>query len=122
MSANPIETSLPPGFESLQPFVPAWALEGANNRARARLESREAARVAFFEAVKPLLAQALAYLDEKRPEQFDDGERRLMLLLLSFAHVTLAVEIQRDHEPRHATGARFMTITRARADQARRDL
>ena len=116
MNANPIEPSLPAGFESLEPFVPAWALEGANNRARARLASREADRVTFFEAVKPLLARALAYLDEKRLEQFDDKERRLMLLLLSFAHVTLAVEIQRDHEPRHALGARCLTITRAPAD------
>jgi hypothetical protein len=110
------ETSLPDGFESLEPFVSVWALEGANNRARARLTSQNAERVAFFEAVKPLLARALGFLDQKPLRQFNDQEKRLMLLLLSFAHVTLAVEIQRDHEPKHALDAQFMTITRAPAD------
>ena len=111
-----METSLPTGFESLQRFVPTWALEGANNRACARLASCEADRAAFFEALEPLLAQALSFLDAKPLQQFNDEEKRLMRLLLSFAHVTLAVEIQRDHEPKHAIGARFMTITRAPAD------
>lgn len=116
MSTVPAETSLPAGFESLELFVPAWAIAGANNRARARLASREADRVAFFEAVKPLLGRGLAYLDEKPLQQLDDREKRLLLLLLSFAHVTLAVEVQRDHESMHAVGARSMTITRAPAD------
>jgi hypothetical protein len=116
MNMTRVAISLPAGFESLEPFVPAWALAGANNRACARLASCEADRVAFFEAVKPLLNRALAHLDEKGLRQLDERENRLMLLLLSFAHVTMAVEIQRDQESAHAVGARFMTITRAPAD------
>ena len=111
-----METSLPPGFEGLESFVGAWALEGANNRLRARLESTEAERVAFFDAAKDLVAPGLEYLDRKPPSQFDAREKRLMNLFLTFAHVALAVEVQGDEEPKHARGARHFTITRAPAD------
>lgn len=110
------ETFLPPGFEALSPYVAAWAVDSANGRLRRRLESSEAERVAFFEAVKPLLADGLAYLDRKPLAQYDAAESRLMRLFLAFAHIALAVETQGDDEPRHAADARFITITRAPAD------
>jgi hypothetical protein len=114
MSAT--DTSLPPGFGALEPFVSAWAIEGANDRLRARLSSREADRLAFFNAAKDLLAPGLAYLDKKPLAELTDQDERLLRLLLSMAHVALAVEIQGDDEPTHAEGARHMTITRAPSD------
>jgi hypothetical protein len=111
MSLSP--TALPPGFEALEPFVATWALDRADARARARRASAEADRTAFFETAKPLLAPGLAYLDQKPLDQFDARETRLMQLLLSLAHVSMAVEIQGDDEPKHAEVARHMTITRA---------
>ncbi len=108
--------SLPPGFEALEPFVSIWAIEGAGNRLRARLTSHEADRITFFNAGKDLLAPGLDYLDKKPIAAFNDQDKRLMLLLLSMAHVSLAVEIQGDDEPKHADGARHMKITRAPAD------
>ena len=111
-----METSLPPGFEGLERFVGAWAIDGANNRLRARLQSTEAERVAFFEAAKDLLAPGLDYLDKKPLGQFDAREKRLMSLFLSFAHISIAVEMQAEGEPEHAEGARHLTITRAPAD------
>lgn len=113
---NAADTSLPPGFGTLEPFVSAWAIEGANDRLRARIASREADRVAFFDAAKDLLAPGLSYLDKKPLAELTDQDKRLLRLLLSMAHVALAVEIQGDDEPRHAEGARQMTITRAPAD------
>lgn len=111
------ETALPAGFEALQPFVADWALESSNSRLRRRLASSEAERVAFFQAAQPLLPDALAYLDRTPLDQYDDRQERLMRLLLSFAHVALAVETQRDDEPKHAADARFITITRTPADR-----
>lgn len=108
-------SQLPPGFEALEPFAD-WAVAGANNRLQRRLTSREADRVAFFDAAKDLLPPALTYLDQKPLEQFDAAETRLMNLFLTFAHISLAVETQGDDEPKHAEGARHMTITRAPAD------
>jgi hypothetical protein len=119
---NSTATGLPAGFEALEPFVAKWAVEGANNRAQLRLTSNAPERVAFFEAGKPLVAPALALLDQKPLEQLDAPEQRLMLLMLSFAHVALAVEMQGDAERKHAAGARFMRITRAPADGAAREL
>lgn len=109
-------SQLPAGFESLESFAAGWAIEGANNRLQRRLTSSESERVAFFEAAKNLLPAALEYLDKKPPGEFDASEQRLMNLFLTFAHIALAVEIQGDHESRHAEGARHITITRAPAD------
>jgi hypothetical protein len=73
-------------------------------------------RVAFYEAAKDLVTAALMYLDKKPLDQFDDKELRLMNLLCSFAHVAYAVEIQGDHEARHAQYRSCLKITRATAD------
>jgi hypothetical protein len=108
--------SLPPGFEALESFVSAWSIAGADKRLRARLASDEADRIAFFNAAKDLIAPGLEYLDKKSLADFDEQDQRLMHLLLSLAHISLAVEIQGDDEPHHAEGARHMRITRAPAD------
>lgn len=107
---------LPEGFEGLEPFVDSWAIDGANNRHQARLNSEEADRVAFFNAAKELVPPALELLDKKPLGKFDEKEGRLMKLVLSMAHVAPAVEVQKDAEPFHAKYARHITITRAPAD------
>ena len=108
---------LPTGFEALEPFVESWSIEGAADRAQHRLDSTEADRNAFFQAARDLAAPALEMLDGKPLDQFDDSERRLMNLMLSLAHVSLAVEVQRDHEDSHGVWARRVRITRAPSDQ-----
>lgn len=50
--------SLPPGFESLEPFVEKWSIAGAANRVQCRIESEAAARIAFYNAAKDLTAPA----------------------------------------------------------------
>ena len=110
------DARLPTGFEALEPFVDAWAIEGAANRAKRRLESTEAERVAFFNAAKDLVVCALDYLDRTPLGELDAKEKRLMDLLLSVCHVSLAVEIQGDGEVQHADGARHIRITKATAD------
>lgn len=110
------QSLLPAGFEALEPFVEAWAITGAANRLARRLSSTQEDRVAFFNAAKDLLAPALARLDAKPLNQLDAQEKRLMDLMLCFAHIALAVEIQGDDEPKHARGARHMKITTAPSD------
>ena len=110
-------TTLPAGFEALEPFVDSWSIEGAAKRAQRRLDSTAADREAFFEAAAGLAAPALELLDRKPLGELDDSERRLLNLMLSLAHVSLAVEVQRDHEAAHARGARQVRITRAPSDR-----
>lgn len=108
--------TLPSGFEALEPFAEAWAIEGSAQRMQRRLDSTEDERNAFFAATKPLVMPALEYLDRKPLHEHDAQERRLMNLLLSFCHISLAVEMQGDAEAQHAEAARHLTITRSTAD------
>ena len=108
---------LPAGFEALEPFIDPWAIKGANNRLQQRLNSEDSERVSFFNAGKDLVPTALELLDQKPLHEFDEQEQRLMDLVLSLAHISLAVEIQRDDEPAHAQSARHITIIRASSDR-----
>jgi hypothetical protein len=107
---------LPPGFEALEPFAGSWAVAGTANRAQRRQDSSEAERTAYYDAAKDLLAPALACLDKKPLGQLDEKEQRLMNMMLSLAHVALAVEAQGDDEPTHAQYRSYLKITKAPAD------
>lgn len=107
---------LPPGFETLEPFAALWAVAGAANRAQRRNESGEQERTAFYNVAKDRLADALTYLDGKPFGSFDEYEQRLMNMLLSFAHVAMAVEILAQDEEKHAQGRQYLRITKATAD------
>jgi hypothetical protein len=108
---------LPAEFETLEPFVGFWAVDTTAARAHCRDISDEASRVAFYNAANDLIPKALNYLDSKPIAQFDESEQRLMQLVLSFGHVAMAVELQREEEPKHARYRPYMRITRAPADQ-----
>jgi hypothetical protein len=109
--------TLPAGFESLEPFVDQWAVSGLANRAQRRDESSPDERLTFYEAGKNLVGTALDHLDRKTLGQLDAREKRLMNLMLSFAHVALAVELQGDAESGHAQLRPAMRITQASADR-----
>lgn len=93
---------LPHGFEALESFVQDWALEGEPARAAARSAATPALRRAFYDAAQPLLAPALDYLDGRPMLAGDARDDRLMRMMLSLAHVALAVETLGDTEDRHA--------------------
>lgn len=108
---------LPEEFSSLEPFVDRWAVSGSANRACLRDESDAAGREGFYAAALPLLGPALERLDRTSLAKLSAQERTLLDLMLSLAHVSLAVEIQRDDEPRHAIERQAMRITRTPADR-----
>jgi hypothetical protein len=108
-------TCLPDGFAALEPLVERWALAGSAARAALRGASTATERAAFYEAAHGDLSRALDYLDEKGFAAFDEADERLMNLTLTLAHVSLAVELQKDAEDRHARDRAFMHITRTPA-------
>ncbi len=114
---NDVATTLPGGFEDLEPFVERWAVSGTANRARLRRQSAPEERAAFFETARELVDPALTLLDQKPLEQLDEREQRLMNLVLSLAHISLAVELQGPDESEHARFAEHMRITRSVADE-----
>lgn len=109
---------LPAGFENLEPFVDRFALEGTAARARLRSGSSKEERVAFFGAARDLIGPALDLLDGKPVGELDQQERHLLNLVLAFAHIALAVEIQGPDEAQHAVMRERMRITRSPADMA----
>jgi hypothetical protein len=110
-------STLPTGFESLEAFVPFWCIDGTAARAQRRFESSRDEREAFFAAVKDRQAAALELLDRKPLGILDEKECRLLNLMLSFAHVALAIEVQGPEEERHRQMSRHMVITRSVADR-----
>ncbi|MCB2072854.1 MAG: hypothetical protein H6917_07015 [Novosphingobium sp.] len=109
-------SSLPAGFETLEPFVERFSISGTANRAELRSDITGEERSAFYEAAKDLVAPALDLLDKKPLDALDASEKRLLDLCLSFAHVALAVEIQGPDEERHSRMRQYMRITRSPAD------
>lgn len=109
--------SLPAGFESLQPFVKQWAVETTHERDYCRSISSAEDRLAFFNTASDLLDPALCLLDKKPFAAMTVEERTLLNLMLSFAHVAMAVEIHGADEPSHARWRSRMKITRSSADE-----
>jgi hypothetical protein len=96
--------------------VDQWAKGTLAGRDFSRLESTPEQRRAFYAAAEPLVPDAMRYLDARPLDSLAAAELRLMNLILSLVHVTLAVELQGDDEPIHARGARQMPIVRGHAD------
>lgn len=113
-------TSLPADFAVLEPFVERWALGTTADRVARRSASTPDEREAFFAAAGPLLDPALDHLDGIALDAFPAQERRLMDLMLSLAHVALAVEIQGPDETKSAPWRDRMRIDRSTADQGAR--
>ena len=111
---------LPPGFEALESFAATWALPTTADRARMRGDSSAEARAAFYEAATPLLPAAIALLDQKPLNALDEAEARLMNLMLTLGHVSLAIEVQGPEETNHRRARDQMRITRSPADHPAR--
>lgn len=111
---------LPPDFAALEPFVARWAVAGSAERAGLRGAASPEEREAFFGAAGPLLEPALDYLDSRPLAELDAAEERLMTMMLSFAHVAQAVEIQGPDESGGARWRARMRITRTPADSNER--
>lgn len=105
------EESLPQGFEALEPFVATWAIFGLAERDAMRGASTPDQRRAFYAAAADLLDPALDYLDAKPLASLAGPDQRLMNLMLSLAHVSLAEEVQHEDEARHARLRSFLPFT-----------
>ena len=110
-------TTLPAEFALLEPFTAQWAAPTTAERAKQRQQISEADRKTFFNTAKDHIERALTYLDTKKLGELDEQELCLMNLVLSFAHVALAEEIQCQDEPQQAQLRKHMTITLASADR-----
>jgi len=86
------DTSLPKGFESLEPFVADWSLAKESERASKRWSSDFKDIRKFYDAILPCLEKALDYLNKFDLYDMPEPEQRLFNLTLSLAEIADAVE------------------------------
>jgi hypothetical protein len=108
--------TLPPGFDTLEPFVETWLCDTANARDGLRSFRPAEARQSFYDAMSPLISPALDLLDAKSLADHDAAEKRLMLLTLAYAHIATAIEVQGPDEAKHSIARQRIPISRATAD------
>lgn len=108
--------ALPDEFKALEAFSEQWSVKTAFERAHLRDTTDAETHREFYHAVFPLLNSALDYLDRKPLSELSAEEENLMRLLMSYAHVSMAVELQKGEEQEHAKWRPFMKITRAVGD------
>ncbi|MFT3929693.1 MAG: hypothetical protein QM709_05255 [Spongiibacteraceae bacterium] len=93
---------LPKEYAALERFVDTWSLPDRAARSLQRAHSTTEERAEFYNTTKEYVATALDVLDQKPLHALNAQEQCLLNLLLSFAHVSLAVEIQGNAESQHA--------------------
>jgi hypothetical protein len=85
---------LPEGYQGLERFVAKWAKPTMVERARLRFDSTAEERAEFSKIVLPFADGALTFLNGFPLEQLPDDALRLFQLMLSFAQMMPAVEVQ----------------------------
>lgn len=93
-------TTLPPGFDELEPFVAYWAGETNDIRWDRRARSSMPEIQQFYDAMLARADDAMTYLDQFPLDAMPEEASRLFRLLLSLAHASMAVEVH--HQPRAA--------------------
>ena len=86
--------TLPPEFADLEPFAD-WSLESERDRYAKRLASSMDELQAFYDAVFPRLADAMAHLDALDLNALPDDAKRLLWLCYSLVNASFPVEVWR---------------------------
>lgn len=85
-------TSLPDGFSIEKKFLDVWILPDSRARARKRQTTAMSEIQAFYDAMRPLSASAVDYLNNYSLGELNDEGENLLKLMLSFAEISTAVE------------------------------
>jgi hypothetical protein len=83
---------LPAGFEQLEPFL-GLALSTERERHAAISRASMAEVKAFYDAMLPILPQALDHLNRHPLDAMPTAERRLLDLCLSMSEAAMAIEM-----------------------------
>ena len=106
---------IPSGFEPLIPFIDQWATEGTSSRAGLRKNNTQKDMLGFYRVAQPFARSALTYLDKKELSDFDESDTRLMNIMLSLVHISLAIEVQEENESEHSKFSVRIKYTRTTA-------
>ncbi|MCB2050817.1 MAG: hypothetical protein KDE63_05240 [Novosphingobium sp.] len=95
------DTTLPAGFESLQPFVRYWAVPGVQERRERREEASMEEITEFYDAMLEKAESAIKLFEGRDLGALEGAELRLMQLLLALAHASMATELHRQPRAPH---------------------
>lgn len=85
-------TSLPAGFEALEPLVPDWVLPDSRARHARRLAADFGEIRRFYDTMLPQAPRILETLSSQRLGELDPPHENLLKLMLALAEVGPAVE------------------------------
>ncbi|MEC3911891.1 hypothetical protein U5A82_15860 [Sphingobium sp. CR2-8] len=102
---------LPPGFEDLAPFLGYWNQPDCQARFVARFESDMDGIRSFYDAITPRADAALAELERFEITALPPAHQNLYGLLMSLAHVAVAVERYGQPRPKSVTWPTTLTVT-----------
>lgn len=84
---------LPAAFQALAGFADSWALPSSDERLHKRMHSAMDEIQSFYDAMLPVVKDALAHLDGFALGDMPAAETRLYHLVLASAEAALAVEV-----------------------------
>lgn len=94
---------LPPDFSDLEHLLPEWSIEDGHERYVKRVNSSMDEIQAFYDAVFPYAAEAVAYIDKfDFAEPLPDDVANLRNLMYSLITVSLAVELWKQPRVKHS--------------------
>jgi len=97
-----VTTALPAAFQQLTPYADKWALDSESARRETRMRSSQEDLITFYEAMKPVLDDAIQYLNTHDLENLPKPERNLLNTALSLVEVSVAVELFHNPWPLNA--------------------
>jgi hypothetical protein len=90
---SPDTRNLPDGFEALEPYVNAWALETERERAAKRWGGDYEEMRRFYDAMVEHITLAIKHLNAFDVNRMPPAESKLMNLALSLAEIANSIEI-----------------------------
>lgn len=102
---------LPAGFETLEPFVDAWARDDFQARFETRFESGMDDIRTFYGAMQPRANEALEHLEQYPLDAIPPEAGVLFKLVMALAHVAVAVERHNQPGPKNVTWPTTLRVT-----------
>jgi hypothetical protein len=102
---------LPSEFSPLEPFAERWCLATEQERWAERMSSSIDELQAFYDAIIPLVPDAIAYCDKFALDDMPEDALNLLRLVYSFIIVSFPVELWRQPQVPDTAGTDFVRVS-----------
>jgi hypothetical protein len=102
---------LPGGFSQLEPYAERWSLATEQERWAERMSSTIDELQAFYDAIYPHVADAIAYCDTFPLDDMPDDAVALLRMIYSFIIVSFPVELWRQPGVPDTAGTDFVRVS-----------